>query len=776
MKKITLFIICLISIILHSFTIASESWSNEEGRIRLEPWLNFISTPAIVKSISFNNWWDNISFASMENWLWKPITVTNNNVSSILRPLNGYIVNNNNSQYILMRLTYDTNTEVSTTFLSKKLDTGRNLLWITTKDSPFDSITNTTITKIVDLSKWIITWVNPENILPLKLWKAYGIYINQPWTYGWWNNYAELDEVSESECKEICENDDEYCPKNCRIWTLTGNIINNASLNINNDLQESIYNWELHTSKLINLNSIYVKWNNNIPEWDSLIFYIYINEEYISEFQLTSQDNNKIKEGSQYYRPEQKIIKVNSWNNVPIEIKAEYNWSNKNTDYNYEFKILWNNIYSYEINSQTLPIHIIWNDISETPIDENFIEAYNRANNLWILNNTTINNKNLNYKISNTNLIIVINNYVKNILNREIDWTKDCSFIDTTALTKSQTDAIIEACQLWLIQENDNIDLNDYSNISSFSVLLSRALRDERYNWWNPEYQDHLNALQTAWILKSTLNPQDNELKWDALVTLMNSEWKNEYRRVPNSYNFLTNDFNAVEDVYTGVRTSEWDRVIFIVRHSARENNCTSNGGLTEYWMELASWVWEKLKWEPFTDTSTDFYGSSHTKRTVQTSYYVGKSRGNEDLNNNVLLNWNERKNYNYVNHDNSTMWIVEVTYGNYFSDWNWYSCIEHLYEENKETTNKKALYAINRICNITDWHPLSRITSHDWYTLPITERATNEELSFSTSNNDRPNFMQWVAIIVHQYGWWEIYPIRSLDTGKIKTRENPGC
>ena len=98
------------------------------------------------------------------------------------------------------------------------------------------------------------------------------------------------------------------------------------------------------------------------------------------------------------------------------------------------------------------------------------------------------------------------------------------------------------------------------------------------------------------------------------------------------------------------------------------------------------------------------------------------------------------------------------------------------MYEENKDVVNERALKTIITLCELTQWHPFSWITSHDWLVLPITERATNEKLSFLESNSDWPNFMQWIAIIVHKDGWWEIYPVKSLETWKMKTRENPGC
>ena len=137
------------------------------------------------------------------------------------------------------------------------------------------------------------------------------------------------------------------------------------------------------------------------------------------------------------------------------------------------------------------------------------------------------------------------------------------------------------------------------------------------------------------------------------------------YYRVDNSYNqLLTNDFNAVEDVYKNIRTG--DRVIFLVRHSERINDCTSEWWLTEYWVELAQWVWMKLQWTPFEDSSTDFYWSSAVKRTVQTSYYVGESRGSKVLKNEIDSdNWSD---YEFVNHSDD---MNSIIYWEYFTDWN---------------------------------------------------------------------------------------------------------
>lgn len=770
MKRFLLTIIALVTLWI-TFINASDV---TETSITLSPWLNVISTPAILKWISFSNSGDNISFAALQNHKRQPITINNNNARSVFTPLTWFIVRNDTTENVTITLSYDTNIDESEIFLEKELDDWRNLLWITTESNPFENIANATATTILDLTNWAknnkVTWSTFQLAKWFSVWKAYWVFINQSsWLYWWRNNYKDLNGLSQEECQEKCENNEYECPIECRIWVLSDNTISNASLCLNDDLEKTVYSGTLIANKYLLIDSIYLYWDNTIPEWDELKFYIYINDEKISEVILNKDMSSY---GHQAYRT--RSANIDTWESVTFKITAKYAWTTENIDYNYKFKPLWA-INFYEANFQTISFSITWETAPHPQYSSDFINAYNWADNLGILENQTIDYSNLNDENSNIDLVNLLNNYAKNILNREIDTTKDCSFIEPEWLTESQIEIILESCQLWLIEENDNIDYNNTTNVATLSTLLSRILWNNRYDWWNPYYMSHLNALNTAWIITNS-DPEYNELKWDILVTLMNSEWKNEYWRVSNSYNFLMNDFNAVEDIYTGIRVSSGDRVIYVVRHSARENNCDENWWLTQTGMDLAIWVWDKLKWEPFTDTSTDFYGSSYTKRTVQTSYYVGKSRGNENLNNNILLSWDEWRDYEYVNHDNSSNWIVNVVYWNYFSDWIYFSSIENLYEENIETTKKRALYAINKLCNITNWHPFSWIASHDRYTLPITEWATNEDVTFHLSTYDRPNFMQWVAIIVHEYGGWEIYPVRSLDTGKMDWRKNPGC
>ena len=445
---------------------------------------------------------------------------------------------------------------------------------------------------------------------------------------------------------------------------------------------------------------------------------------------------------------------------------------------------------------------------------QEYQDAYNYAYNQWITTVSPIEKANIYGPLTRIAMAKMISNFAINVLWIVPDSSLNCSFADVT----EEMDAwygywVKKVCQLWIMWIS-NWKKSEYFNPKwtvtrwQWATVFSRAL--SKYNWdtvveISPYYKSHLEYLHSKWIVKDVEIPtaKSVEKRWNVMLMMYrvsknvkNYEWtdliggferefrdeddipENEkldndsdliaYHRVNNSYDqLMPDDFNAVEDVYKNIKS--WDRVVFLVRHSERITNCTAEWWLTDNWVNLAHGVWSKLQWAPFEDTSTDFYGSSAVKRTVQTSYYIWANRGalkatiDPD-------NWSD---YEFVNHSDD---INSVVYWEYFSDWNSYSNIESLYEENKDSVNERALTMITKLCELTQWHPFSWITSHDWLVLPLTEWATNESLSFSEVDSEWPNFMQWVAIIVHKDGWWEIYPVKSLESWKMKTRENPGC
>lgn len=178
--------------------------------ITLKPWLNTFSTPAILKSISFSNGWNNISFAKMEKGQWKSLAINGGTFDKIIRPLEWFIIRNSNSTDVIMTIEYDTDNSDSL-LISKNLDAGWNFLWVTTTNEPFRNIARTAATMIFDLTNWSTTnliqlgktFVNAANYM---LWKAYAVFVNSSdWIYWWTNNYGDWEDDNWSDSTLILD-------------------------------------------------------------------------------------------------------------------------------------------------------------------------------------------------------------------------------------------------------------------------------------------------------------------------------------------------------------------------------------------------------------------------------------------------------------------------------------------------------------------------------------------------------------------------------------------
>ena len=460
MKKFITFIVSL-------FVLINSIWVFsiyvEETAITLKPWLNSVSTPWLLKWISFSNWGDNIFFAILQNQKRKAINITNDNLWQTFSPLTWFIVRNDTLEDVTMNLSYETNID-EWIVLERNLEDWWNLLWTTDTNNLPDNISNTEVTQVLDLTdRWtnkITTWKPFQNATNFALWKAYWVFINSrddwSWLYLWQNNNAKLNWFTESECIEICDADDESCPDICRNWILSNNTISNVTIYANDNSKTTVYDGTFTANKYLKIRNFTVYWDNEIPEWDELKLYLYVNN--TETYKLTLNNEN-----SYYGTVAWSETKVKTGNTIHIKVKAKYNWTSENVNYKYNFKLLWNdyNTIFYKINSQEISLNISWasdnpnipdNPNPDNPINEAFQQAYNRANSKWILNNQIITYDNLNSGINNTELSIIMNNYTKGILNREIDTSKDCSFINTEQLTNNQFNAALESCQLWLIQ------------------------------------------------------------------------------------------------------------------------------------------------------------------------------------------------------------------------------------------------------------------------------------------------------------------------------------
>lgn len=256
------------------------------------------------------------------------------------------------------------------------------------------------------------------------------------------------------------------------------------------------------------------------------------------------------------------------------------------------------------------------------------------------------------------------------------------------------------------------------------------------------------------------------------------------YRRVASTYSFSTTDWNDAADIYQGVKTSDGDRLMIIVRHSERDSATGKSAGLNANGLSLLqNTAAPKLKGAPFANASTDAYYSTNVKRTVETAYFIGNARGASGCTSSSLLgsDWENETAVDHSGDTDSSVAAVKVTPGphTYFNDHftggtDWGAARDY-YKSNKDTCTTKCEEAINWLAEDSDGHAFTFVGSHDLCMVPFVCWAADNGDFFSTWNNDYDSnpsgwlmYMAGIAVIVHSDGSWEPYPVKCLDAGKF--------
>lgn len=185
--KLCLSILILLVWLMGSYSHGNATWMT----ITLTPWWNVVSTPALLSSVWFSNWWNGISFLKLENG--QRISVIPN--TETFTPLEWFLVKNLNDSDVQMVLTYRSTTP-SEDMLSKSVGRWRNLLWITTINNPFYSIWSTLhldFTK--NTTSNLLNSINTDYIAKNwaveypEIWEAYWVFLtSNNWLYWWSNN------------------------------------------------------------------------------------------------------------------------------------------------------------------------------------------------------------------------------------------------------------------------------------------------------------------------------------------------------------------------------------------------------------------------------------------------------------------------------------------------------------------------------------------------------------------------------------------------------------
>jgi hypothetical protein len=160
--------------------------------------------------------------------------------------------------------------------------------------------------------------------------------------------------------------------------------------------------------------------------------------------------------------------------------------------------------------------------LAATP-DNELGKAYEWAYANGITTMGTYEAANMTAPITRAEMAKMLSNYAKKFQNATPDTSKECSFGDTKSIGGDLAVAIIESCQLGIMGQGiTNFRPYDTITRAEFGTALSRVLWEGKYEGGNPYYALHLNALQSAGIMKVIANAESTkEIRGYVMLMLM---------------------------------------------------------------------------------------------------------------------------------------------------------------------------------------------------------------------------------------------------------------
>ena len=160
---------------------------------------------------------------------------------------------------------------------------------------------------------------------------------------------------------------------------------------------------------------------------------------------------------------------------------------------------------------------------------QEFQQAYEFAHEKWITTMPTINDANMNWKLTRIAMAKMLSQYAINVL-----WQKPANIVTpkfndvTNKQNADYDDGVTLAYQLWIMWQNmpnNNFRPNDEVTRAEFATALSRMLyqtSDWEYKWTWKYYLHHMEKLVKEWIITND-NPNMKELRGYVMIMLMRS-------------------------------------------------------------------------------------------------------------------------------------------------------------------------------------------------------------------------------------------------------------
>ena len=304
--------------------------------------------------------------------------------------------------------------------------------------------------------------------------------------------------------------------------------------------------------------------------------------------------------------------------------------------------------------------------IVKATYSDEYPSAYSWAFKNWITTQPTIEKADMYWNITRIELSKMISNYAINVLNKKVDTSKKCQFIDVSDRLNIQYDLwVTKACQLWLMwQWISKFKPNDNVTRAEFWTILSRLLWWAEYNWWKPYYLKHINQLNIRWIMTNISNLKWNESRGNVMVMLKKSQelWDNKiasfeeldnvvYDKCPGDFEWsyervLKKSFIIpYKDWFIGYEFWWQEGRLLYLTYRKLEKPCE----LISISDEIFWWNWHWLS-EPLNNVYKAIWwnNSRHTEEIVKNLNCSNEDKCKKELNKYIynLIVWQEQQEY----------------------------------------------------------------------------------------------------------------------------------
>lgn len=168
----------------------------------------------------------------------------------------------------------------------------------------------------------------------------------------------------------------------------------------------------------------------------------------------------------------------------------------------------------------------------KSPYNKELTDAYSYAFGVKITTVPNIERADLTGVLIRSHLSKMMSEYAMKVLWKTPDTSRKCIFKDVDNQTDEFKKYARISCELWLMwlktdwTPADTFDPDGKVTRAIFGTTLSRAIWWDKNNWWSNWYAKHLADLKAHWIMNQIDFPNNRELRWRVMLTMMRADQK----------------------------------------------------------------------------------------------------------------------------------------------------------------------------------------------------------------------------------------------------------